>query len=65
MPRTTMAINLQQDTHDIFQNVLNLCPNNTQLLCSLMQAEFKTWMRAQNFIDYIAVTGKNSFLSKR
>ena len=64
MPRATLAISLQQDTHDIFQNVLNSCPNNTQLLCSSMQAQFKTWMLAQNFIDDITVTSErnHSFL---
>ena len=59
-----MAINLQQDAHDTFQDALNSRPHNTQLSYSSKQAEFKEWMLAQNFGDNITATGEkiHSFL---
>ena len=55
---TTMAINLQQDAHDTFQDALNSHRHNTKLTYFSKQAEFKEWMLAQNFLDNITVTGE-------
>ena len=59
-----MAINLHHDTHDSFQDALDACLHNTQLSISSQQADFKTWMLTQNFVDNITVTGEkiHSFL---
>ena len=59
---TTMAINLQLDAHDTFQDALNSRPHNTQLSYSSKHAEFKEWMLAQNFVDNITVTGEKFIL---
>ena len=59
-----MVINLHQDAHDTFQDALDSCPHNIQILYSAKPAEFKTWMLSQSFADNITVTGEkiHSFL---
>ena len=60
-----MAVSLQEDAHDTFQDTLNSCPHNTQLSHSSKQAELKTWKLSQHFEDTVTVTGENihSFLN--
>ena len=58
LSRTIIAIELQQNAHDTFQDALNSHPHNTQLSYSSKQAEIKAWMLAQHFEDIITVTGE-------
>ena len=60
-----MVFNLQQDAHDIFQDAFYLSPHNPQLSYFSKQAEVKTWILEQNFVDNITVTGKKIILLSR